>query len=150
MADAVCSRGAATSAYQVEGAWNVDGRLPSIWDNFSQTPGQCTCLQNPPQTAHQLMPTRCLSAAGKITNNDNGDVGTEFYYRQASAAHMGSSECAQFMQTWGWKICQPPGEGLRKILGSALIGGRHGLRVAALPVYGGTELTKPPSAGQSF
>lgn len=27
--------GAASAAYQVEGAWNVDGRGPSIWDTFT-------------------------------------------------------------------------------------------------------------------
>lgn len=27
--------GAATSALQVEGAWNVDGRGPSVWDSFT-------------------------------------------------------------------------------------------------------------------
>ncbi len=32
--------GAAAAAYQVEGAWNEDGRKPSIWDVFSQTPGK--------------------------------------------------------------------------------------------------------------
>lgn len=32
--------GAAAAAYQVEGAWNEDGRKPSVWDVFSQTPGK--------------------------------------------------------------------------------------------------------------
>ncbi|MBB2988286.1 GH1 family beta-glucosidase [Terracoccus luteus] len=31
--------GAATAAYQIEGAARVDGRTPSIWDTFSHTPG---------------------------------------------------------------------------------------------------------------
>jgi len=32
--------GTATAAYQIEGSVNVDGRLPSIWDTFSATPGK--------------------------------------------------------------------------------------------------------------
>lgn len=31
--------GAATAAYQIEGAAAVDGRKPSVWDTFSHTPG---------------------------------------------------------------------------------------------------------------
>jgi beta-glucosidase len=32
--------GAATAAYQIEGAAKADGRKPSVWDSFSATPGR--------------------------------------------------------------------------------------------------------------
>ena len=32
--------GAATASYQIEGAAHADGRVPSIWDTFSATPGK--------------------------------------------------------------------------------------------------------------
>ncbi|GDY53881.1 hypothetical protein SVIO_045040 [Streptomyces violaceusniger] len=34
--------GAASAAYQVEGAAQEDGRTPSIWDTFSHTPARCS------------------------------------------------------------------------------------------------------------
>src|SRR5262245_16615799 len=48
--------GTATAAYQVEGAWNEDGKGPSIWDTFAHTPG-------------------------KIKNGDTGDVANDHYHR---------------------------------------------------------------------
>lgn len=48
--------GAATAAYQVEGAWNEDGRGESIWDRFSHTPGN-------------------------VSNGDTGDIACDHYRR---------------------------------------------------------------------
>src|SRR4051794_5544370 len=51
--------GTATAAYQVEGAVAEDGRLPSIWDTFSHTPG-------------------------KTVDNATGDVADDHYHRYKS------------------------------------------------------------------
>jgi beta-glucosidase len=51
--------GSATASYQVEGAATEGGRLPSIWDTFSRTPG-------------------------KVWNGDTGDVACDHYHRWES------------------------------------------------------------------
>lgn len=48
--------GAATAAYQIEGAWNEDGKGPSIWDTFVRRPG-------------------------KVYRNDTGDIAADHYHR---------------------------------------------------------------------
>ncbi|MBA9003318.1 GH1 family beta-glucosidase [Thermomonospora cellulosilytica] len=48
--------GAATSAYQIEGAPAADGRLPSIWDDFCRVPGA-------------------------VAGGDTGDVACDHYHR---------------------------------------------------------------------
>jgi beta-glucosidase len=50
------SWGTATASYQVEGAWDEDGRGESIWDRFSHT-------------------------EGRVLNGDTGDVACDQYHR---------------------------------------------------------------------
>lgn len=48
--------GAATASYQIEGAWNEDGKGLNIWDEFSHQPG-------------------------RVENNSTGDVACDHYHR---------------------------------------------------------------------
>jgi beta-glucosidase len=55
--------GAATASYQIEGAPDVDGKGPSIWDTFSHTPG-------------------------KTHHGETGDVATDSYHRYPADIEM--------------------------------------------------------------
>lgn len=85
--------GVATSAYQIEGAVELDGRKPSIWDAFSHMPG-------------------------RILNGDVGDTACDHYHRfredLALAASLGV-DTYRFSVAWPRVI--PDGEGAINIKG---------------------------------
>jgi beta-glucosidase len=79
--------GAATAAYQVEGAVHEDGRGTSVWDTFSHTPGN-------------------------VRGGDTGDVACDFYHRLDDdldlAAGLGLNA---FRFSISWPRVQPGGRG---------------------------------------
>ena len=79
--------GAATSAYQIEGAWREDGRGPSIWDAFCHTPGN-------------------------VLNNENGDVACDHYHRFAEDVEiMKSLGLTAYRFSLSWSRLLPLGYG---------------------------------------
>ncbi|WP_433473153.1 GH1 family beta-glucosidase [Spirillospora sp. CA-142024] len=77
--------GAATAAYQIEGAAQEDGRAPSIWDTFSHTPG-------------------------KVLNGDTGDVATDHYHRrQEDVATMSELGIGAYRFSISWSRVLPDG-----------------------------------------
>ncbi len=79
--------GAATAAYQIEGAWNVDGRGESIWDRFSHT-------------------------AGKTLNGDTGDVACDHYRRfAADVGLMRQLGLKAYRCSISWPRVMPDGKG---------------------------------------
>jgi beta-glucosidase len=79
--------GAATASYQIEGAWNEDGKGPSIWDVFSQTPE-------------------------KVANGDTGEVADDHYHRwQDDVALMKSLGLKAYRFSISWPRVLPEGEG---------------------------------------
>lgn len=79
--------GTATASYQIEGAWQEDGKGESIWDRFSHTPG-------------------------KVKGGDTGDVACDSYHRYPEdiaimrALHMKSCRFSV-----SWPRIQPNGTG---------------------------------------
>lgn len=79
--------GAATSAYQIEGAAAEDGRTPSIWDIFSATPG-------------------------KVHHGDTGAVAVEHYRRfREDVALMRDLGLTAYRFSISWPRVQPTGRG---------------------------------------
>lgn len=79
--------GAATAAYQIEGAATEDGRGPSIWDTFSHTPG-------------------------RVAGGDTGDVAADHYHRMRSdVALMRELGLSAYRFSVSWPRVQPSGSG---------------------------------------
>jgi beta-glucosidase len=79
--------GTATAAYQIEGAWNQDGKGESIWDRFAHTPG-------------------------KIKNGDTGDVACDSYHRWGEdIALMRAMNLNSYRLSIAWPRIQPSGAG---------------------------------------
>ncbi len=79
--------GAATAAYQIEGAWNEDGKGESIWDRFSQTPY-------------------------RTSNGDTGNVACDHYHRMPQdVAMMKSLGLQTYRFSISWPRVLPAGRG---------------------------------------
>jgi beta-glucosidase len=79
--------GAATAAYQIEGAAAEDGRAPSMWDVFAHTPG-------------------------KVANGDTGDVAADHYHRyRDDVALMADLGIAAYRFSVSWPRVIPRGAG---------------------------------------
>jgi beta-glucosidase len=79
--------GAATAAYQIEGAWNEDGKGESIWDHFTHRPYT-------------------------ISNGDTGDVACDHYHRMPEdVALMQEMGLKSYRFSVSWPRVLPQGRG---------------------------------------
>ncbi len=79
--------GTATASYQIEGAVDVDGRTPSIWDTFSHTPG-------------------------RIADGTNGDRACDHYRRWEEDVNLIADLGTQYYRfSLAWPRLQPGGSG---------------------------------------
>jgi len=79
--------GSATASYQVEGAWNIDGRGESIWDRYSHAPGN-------------------------VKGGWTGDVACDNYHRYPEdIALMKQMNLRSYRYSIAWPRIQPSGSG---------------------------------------
>lgn len=79
--------GAATAAYQIEGAAAADGRKPSVWDTFSAT-------------------------RGKVLNGDTGSIACDHYHRYESDIKlMADLGIKHYRFSLSWSRIMPDGRG---------------------------------------
>jgi 6-phospho-beta-glucosidase len=79
--------GSASAAYQVEGAWNEDGKGPSVWDVFAKQPG-------------------------RTFKGTNGDVAVDHYHRyKEDVALMAEMGLKAYRFSVAWSRIFPNGKG---------------------------------------
>ncbi|MET9958441.1 GH1 family beta-glucosidase [Streptomyces sp. NPDC006326] len=79
--------GAATAAYQIEGAVSADGRGPSVWDTFSRIPGN-------------------------VLNGDTGAIAADHYHRvPEDVALLKRLGVSDYRFSVAWPRIQPTGRG---------------------------------------
>ena len=110
--------GAATAAYQVEGAAHEDGRAPSIWDTFCRIPG-------------------------KVRHGDTGDIACDHYHRLDEDLDLISALGMQaYRFSIAWPRVMPDGKGspnqkgldfYRRLIDGHVAGHNEQARVVALP-----------------
>lgn len=79
--------GAATAAYQVEGAWDADGKGPSIWDEFTRRPGA-------------------------VRHGETGQVAIDHYHRyREDVGHLAALGLDDYRFSISWPRVLPEGTG---------------------------------------